>query len=164
MRRVLMCGLLLAVAATTWGANLDLPPGKWWEDARVAERVGLSQAQQGEIRDLVYEHARRMIDLNAAVKRSELELADLVDRDRLDVTKVRAAFTAFQDARRALEDERFEMMLAIRKVLTAEQWQGLQELRQEVQRRRALRGDDGPERRPRPRGGAGERPRLPPGR
>ena len=164
MRRTLIPLLLmLAVqvsAGGAWGADLELPPGKWWEDSRLVERVQLTEAQQADIRRLVFEHARRMIDLHAVVKRSELELAEVVDRQRLQVAEVRRAFAAFQDARRALEQERFELMLAIRQVLSREQWDRLQDLRKDIQRRRG----DPPERPVRPRGGPGERPPGPPGR
>jgi len=127
---------LVALATVGRAAELNLPPGKWWENERVVARVGLSEDQQRAIGDLVYKHAHRMIDLNAELKKAELELADSVDRDDFDPAAVRKAFGIFQDARRRLESERFEMLLAVRQTLTSEQWDTLLEIRRFVERMR----------------------------
>ncbi len=136
--------------------DYNLPPGKWWENDRVVEHLRLTEDQQAEIGDLVYESATRMIDLNAAVEKAKLALENQVDRRDLDAAAVRQAFKAFQDARRALETERFEMLLAVRVVLTPEQWEKMLSMREKLDRMRQRR--DGP---PPP----GRRPpgRFPPG-
>lgn len=134
--------LLLMASASTPGfsGDFDLPPGHWWDEPVVIERVGLTDQQRETIRTLVYEHARRMIDDNAAVNRAELDLKESVSRGELDPKAVRAAFAAFQEARRQLETERFEMLLGVRMVLTAEQWDTMEELRRRYRERRL----DGP--------------------
>ena len=160
MRRTLVFVMLLAAAGLAQAAEFDLPPGKWWEDQRVVDKVGLSQEQQTAIHRLVYDHARRMIDLNAGLRKAELELADAADRARLDEQRIRAAFEAFQDARRALETERFEMLLGVRKVLSSEQWLALQDLRDQHKRLQELRERRDPRRPlgPQPPGPGGRRP------
>ncbi len=130
-----------AVAGAGVG-EFDLPPGKWWENDRVVRRVGLSEDQQRTISDLVYQHAHRMIDLNAALKKAELELAESVERDDFDPDAVRKAFAAFQDFRRRLENERFEMLLAVRQSLTSSQWDQLLEIRRTLERLRENRRPD----------------------
>lgn len=153
MKTLAVTMLALLAATTGLAADLELPPGRWWENERLTERVGITDEQRGQIRDLVYEHARHMIDLTAAVKRSELELANVVEPPSLDVAAARRAFASLQDARRALEQERFEMLLAVRGVLTGEQWMRIQELRRELRRNRERPpGPDTPGDRP-PRGG-----------
>jgi len=140
MKRIMMTILVLAACAAVAGAaGLDLPRGKWWENQRVIERIGLTAEQQTAIGALVYDHTRRMIDLNADLKKAEFELADLVERDDFEPTAVRQAFNGFQDARRKLESERFEMLLAVRGNLTAEQWKQLLEIRRYVERMRENR-------------------------
>ena len=106
------------------------------EDERLGARIGITAEQRVEIRDLVYEHARRLIDLTAAVRRSELELARVVEPPDFDPAAARRAFGGLQEARRALENQRFEMLLAVRGVLTAEQWVMIQELRRAQRRDR----------------------------
>ena len=122
MKKVLMLLMVLALAGPLAATEFDLPPGKWWENPRLAERIDLSQEQQNQISEVVYAHARRMIDLKAAVDLAGLDLRQSVDTGGFDPDAVRAAFQSFQDARRKLENERFEMLLAVRQVLTDEQW------------------------------------------
>jgi Spy/CpxP family protein refolding chaperone len=152
MRRLIL-GLLVVAAAVPAlaqegprleGPEMRLPPGKWWENPRVVERVGLTDAQQRAIADSVYDHALKMIDLKATLEKAELELRDRVDRSEIVADQVRASFRSFQAARAALESERFEMLLAVRQQLSPEQWNELQALHREHRRNLA----DSPDRRP----------------
>jgi len=151
MKRMMMIVVMVAAATAASAADFNLPHGKWWENERVVQRIGLTEAQQKAISDLVYQHALEMIDLNAGVKKAEFELGDLVDSDEFDPAAVRKAFGAFQGARQKLENERFEMLLAVRGTLTAEQWRSLLEIRRYLEQMRENR---------RPGGGAsgGSRP------
>lgn len=135
MRRLILTLAIVMMAGWSAAAEFNLPPGKWWENERLIRHILLSEEQREQIDGLVYEHAHRMIDLNADVKRAELELANLVGQSDFDVDEVRDAFANFQRARANLERQRFEMLLSVREVLTAEQWQKLQDLRSEFRRR-----------------------------
>ena len=161
MKRLMLVILACAAAISAAATELDLPPGRWWEDERLGARIGLAAEQRAEIRDLVYEHARRMIDLTAAVRRSELELARVVEPPDFEPAAARRAFAGLQEARRALEDQRFEMLLAVRGVLTAEQWVTIQELRRAERREREGRpGPIPPGERPPGGEPPGRRPRF----
>jgi Spy/CpxP family protein refolding chaperone len=157
----------LVVAAVTClvvgpclAGDFDLPGGTWWEDARLASYLELSAEQREEIRTRVYDHARRMVDLNAAVKKSEIELHDRVGRSEFDPDAIRAAFAAFQTARQRLDAERFEMLLGVREALTAEQWDKLQQAKRRIEQLRDTRREDRPPRDGPPlRPGAGQRRR-----
>jgi len=63
-----------------------------------------------------------MIDLKAAVDKAEIDLRVMAEGEPFDVRAVRASFGALQQARLRLENERFEMLLKVREVLTAGQW------------------------------------------
>ncbi len=139
MKKWLITCALLAAVLPLAAQEFELPPGKWWEDQRLADRVGLSAEQQQQIRDLVYEGARRMIDLKAAVDLAGLDLAEVVNSSDFDPKAVRASYAAYQTARKKLENERFEMLLDVRQVLTTEQWQKLQELKRRMQQMRQQR-------------------------
>jgi Spy/CpxP family protein refolding chaperone len=128
--------VMLAAAVPAMTADFDLPPGRWWEDQRVASRIGLTEEQQGQIRDVILVHARRMIDLKADVDKAGLDLAGSVDQRDFDPAPVRAAYAVFQTARQKLENERFEMLLAVRQVLTYDQWQRIEDIKRRVQQRR----------------------------
>jgi Spy/CpxP family protein refolding chaperone len=136
MRRAILTVVALAFCTAIGANEFNLPPGKWWENERLSQRIGLSSEQREQIDELVYDHAHRMIDLNADIKRTELELANLVGQPEFDSDRVRTAFSAFQQARHALEMERFEMLLAVREVLSTEQWGLIQEMQKEMRRRR----------------------------
>ena len=139
MKRMMMIVMLVAAATSAGAAEFKLPHGKWWENERVVQRIGLTEEQQKAISDLVYQHALKMIDLNAGLKKAEFELADLVDRDDFDPVAVRKSFGAFQAAKDRLENERFEMLLAVRGELTAEQWRSLLEIRRYLEQMRENR-------------------------
>ena len=136
MRQTLMIIAVLAVAGPLAANDFDLPPGKWWENPRLVNHIGLADEQQDQIRGLVYQHARMMIDLKADVDKAGLDLADSVDQQDFDPTPVRAAYAVFQTARQKLENERFEMLLEVRLVLTYEQWRKIEEIKQRMKQNR----------------------------
>ena len=156
MKRTLMIAAILVMAAPLVGANeFDLPPGKWWENPRLVDHIGLSDDQQGQIREIVYAYAKRMIDLKADVDKAGVDLATTVDQQEFDPAPVRAAYAVFQTARHKLENERFEMLLEVRQVLTYEQWRKIEEMKQRV---RQNRGQQRPQGAPGMRGEGGRRP------
>lgn len=136
MKKTWIALVILAAAVPLAANEFDLPPGKWWENQRVIDFVEITGEQQEQIGDLVYEHARRMIDLKADVEKAGLDLASVVSTREFDETAVRSLYAAFQAARHKLENERFEMLVAVRKVLTADQWQKMQDLRKRLQQNR----------------------------
>jgi Spy/CpxP family protein refolding chaperone len=160
MKRLTIVLLAMIISAPAWASDFNLPRGKWWENPQLVERINLSAEQQEGIRTLVVAHARRMIDLTAEVKRTELDLRELADRPSFDPQEVRAAYSRFQQARQVLDSERFELLLSIRQLLSSEQWQELIAMRRERSERRT-----GP--RPGPRGEQRMRPggnQMPQGR
>ena len=156
MKRFVVLGLLVVAAHAAGAQEFDLPEGRWWENERLATRIDLTDDQREQIRDVVYEHAHRMIDLGANLRKAELELANLAAVPEFDATAARAAFGRFQEARRALETERFEMLLAVRGVLTTEQWLEIQRIKRHLRQERERDGLP-------PRGlRRGDRPASPP--
>jgi len=146
MRRTLIILFTLgALALSTLPAaarDYNLPPGKWWENDRIVSHLKLTDEQQARIKDLVYEHATRMIDLNAGLEKAKLALGNQVERQDFKAAEVRKTFVTFSEARRLLEAERFEMLLSVREVLTHEQWQKMLSLRERIEHMRTRR--DGP--------------------
>jgi len=163
---VLMALVLTAatVVGTAAAADFKMPRGRWWENPKVVRELGLTPDQQGQIHDLVYHHAETMIGLNADVKRAELHLGELARNDTFDEQAVRKVWTEYQTARRKLENERFELLIAIRKVLTAQQWKKLDELKRQFQQRRLPPQRQRPGRNPYRRPAGEQPPPPPPGR
>ena len=147
----MIAGATLLVATGLAAQPLGVPPGRWWERPQVAEQLALTAEQKARLESLSVENARGMIDIKAAVEKAELDLRVAAEAEPFDAAKVRAAFRTVQQARTRLENERFEALLRVREVLSADQWRQLRELtrdavRERVQERRG--GQGGPPVRP----------------
>ncbi len=127
--------------------------GSWWKDSEIVKRLQLSEAQVGRIEQAYMEHRLRLVDLRADLEAQELQLQPLLDADPPDPGRITAQIDAVTAARGRLEKQFALMLLAIRQVLSKEQWTQLQTL----QREREPRGYPGPGGFPRPPG-----PPLPP--
>lgn len=159
-RSLIIFAVISALALSvlpSFAQDYNLPPGKWWENDRVVAHLELSVDQQARIKDLVYSHATKMVDHNATLEKAKLSLADVVERQDVDPEAIRRSFETFQEARRLLETERFEMLLSVRQVLTYEQWKKMLALRERLDNLRQRREGSGE-----PRPGAGRQmPRTP---
>lgn len=131
--RLFALGLLLLSAVPAAARDYNLPPGNWWENERIVRHLELTADQQSAIKDLVYRHAGRMIDLNAELEKAKLTLEKQVESESLDPSAVRTAFRKFQESRQSLENERFEMLLSVRQVVSHEQWRKLLSLREKLE-------------------------------
>ena len=156
MMRAGAVGLVAAtVAAGAWSQPLAVPPGQWWARPRVAAALALTPEQQAKLDQVAIDHARRMVDLKAAVDKAELEVRIAAETEPLDARQLRASFAQLQQARMRLETERLELLIGERELLSKEQWQRLRALAREFmeQRRDERRPDEGaPD---------GRRPKLP---
>jgi Spy/CpxP family protein refolding chaperone len=106
-------------------------PGAWWKDSEIVRKLGLSEAQVGRIEQTFLEYRLRLVDLRADLEKQELSLQPLLDADRPDEAKVAAQIDLITTARGKLEKENALMLLAIRRVLSTDQWKQLQGLQQE---------------------------------
>ncbi len=116
------------------GSQPPRPPrgmGAWWKNSDIAKKLELSEAQVGRIEQTFLEHRLRLIDLRADLDKQELRLRPLLDADRPDEAQVAAQIDLITAARGRLEKETALMMLAIRRVLSVEQWKKLQALQRE---------------------------------
>ena len=102
------------------------PHGKWWDNPQVAEQLGLTADQKKRMDDIFQQHRMKLIDLHAAVQKAELTMEPLVAADQPDVTKIEAQIDKVATARAELEKNNARMLLAIRGVLTPDQFQKLQ--------------------------------------
>lgn len=102
----------------------------------IAERLGLTADQRQVVSDLLYQYSLRRIDLQAERDRAGLELRQLLIAPTLDERAIQAALDRLTRAEAGLRRARVELMIALRKALTYEQWTQLEELylRQEERR------------------------------
>ena len=139
MRRTTRWALVAAGTAVLAGSALAqplaVPPGRWWERPRIAADLALSAEQRATLDTIALAHAKAMVDLKGEVEKAELDLRSASDAEPFAARRVREAFAALQQRRGRLETERFEMLLKVREVLSAEQWRRLGAIVKEVARR-----------------------------
>jgi Spy/CpxP family protein refolding chaperone len=126
-----LAGFAAMVAVESFGQQLGIPPGRWWERPRVAEELGLTAEQKEKLETVTLAHARTMIDLKASVDKAELDVKAAAEREPFEAKRVRESFGVLQQARLRLETERFEMLLKVREALSTEQWNRLRDLTRE---------------------------------
>ena len=135
----------LLIVGSAWAQPLAMPPGRWWERPRLAAELALSAEQRATLDTVALAHAKTMVDLKGEVEKAELDLRMASDAEPFDVRPVRDAFAALQQRRGRLELERFEMLLKVREVLSAEQWKKLTGIVKDALRREIRDGVDDPQ-------------------
>ncbi len=102
------------------------PPGRWWMDPALVQRLGLTVDQQKRIDTLFQQNRLKLIDLSAAVQKEEAILEPLLEGDRPEEAQVLAQIDRIAQARAELEKTNARMLLGFRGVLTVDQWKKLQ--------------------------------------
>lgn len=163
--KAVLCLMCLSATAAMGLAQPQPPPppgppqgpdlGKWWKDSEIASALGITGAQSKKIEDVFFEHRMKLIDLRAELEREETRLQPLLEADQPDEAKVGAQIDLVLAARGRLEKANAMMMLAIRRLLTTEQWRKLETIKHERERRHAPM--------PPPHGRPGQPPQPPQG-
>jgi len=110
--------------------------GRWWDNPQVAKDLNLATDQKQKMDDIFQQSRLKLIDLHAALQREEAILDPLINADSPDQAKTLAQIDRVAEARAELEKSNGRMLLAIRQVLTADQWSKLKAARE----RRMSRG------------------------
>ncbi len=110
--------------------------GRWWDNPQVAKDLNLAADQKQKMDDIFQQSRLKLIDLHAALQREEAILDPLINADSPDQAKTLAQIDKVAEARAELEKSNGRMLLAIRQVLTADQWSKLKAARE----RRMSRG------------------------
>jgi Spy/CpxP family protein refolding chaperone len=97
-------------------------------------RLGVSPEQVSQIEQAFLAHRLRRIDLRADLERQELRLQPLLEAEQPEEGKVAAQIDLVTAARGRLAKEDALSLLAIRRVLSADQWKQLQTFRRECAR------------------------------
>jgi protein CpxP len=102
------------------------PPGRWWTDPALVQKLALTADQQKRIDSLFQQSRLKLIDLSAGVQKEEAVLEPLLEGDRPDEAQVLAQIDRIAQARAELEKANARMLLGFRGVLTLDQWKKLQ--------------------------------------
>ena len=102
------------------------PPGRWWTNPAMVQKLELTTDQQKQIEALFQQNRVKLIDLNASVQKEEAILDPMLDADRPDESKVLVQIDRIAQARAELEKANARMLLGFRGVLNPDQWKKLQ--------------------------------------
>ena len=103
-------------------------PGKWWKDSELMKRIGVNDDQVTKIEKIFQDHRLQLIDLHADLEKQEAILEPLVEADQPQESQVAAQIDKVAQARANLEKSDALMLLAIRRVLTVDQWKKLRDM------------------------------------
>ena len=136
----------LAALVLFMTAPLAAQRGKWWQDERFIRELGLTPEQSARLED-VFQNQQPLL-------RQRMQTLDQAEKvwDRLvekaDDAAVMAQVDVVEAARAELNKTRIQMLLRMRRALTADQWAKFTALEQ-AQRDRGRSGPRPPERRDR---------------
>ncbi len=100
-------------------ADLQMPPGRWWDDPNIAQTIGLSPAQIKKMDDTFNGSRDHLIDLDAAVRKAEGGLQPLLESDPIDRAKILAQIDRLTQAKAELEKTSAQMLLDILRIAPA---------------------------------------------
>jgi Spy/CpxP family protein refolding chaperone len=113
--------LWLVAASANWG---QLPPpilGKWWNNPRIIQDLGLSPQQIQKLESIFLENRKLLIDLRAEHDKQQIDLDALISRPISDEGIIRAKVDQLYKAKAEVEKVTLLMRIRSRDVLTTEQ-------------------------------------------
>ncbi len=102
--------------------------GKWWKDSEVVRQLQLSEAQIEKIEQTFLHFRPALATLSAELRSREAELKSLMSANSVDEARIRNQTDLIAVSRASLEKTNSSMMLEIRKDLSKQQWDRLQEI------------------------------------
>lgn len=103
----------------------------------MSDLVGLSPDQKAKVEEIAYRHQQAGVDIRARMEKAKLDLKQQLDAPTTDEKAAYKALEALEAAHRDGGREKLAMALEMKKVLSPEQWQQAQDLRDE--RREGMR-------------------------
>ena len=101
------------------------PGGKWWDNPDMARRIGITSDQKKRMDDAFLQNRMKLVDLHASLEKDELTIEGLMQGPQLDDSKILPAIDKIAQDRAELEKADARFLLAIRHILTPEQWTAL---------------------------------------
>lgn len=98
------------------------PPGTWWRDPALVQKIGLTADQQKKIEDAFQQSRLHLIDLTAALDKEQVTMEPLLAADHPDEAKILVQIDRIAQARAELEKANARMLLGFRNVLSQDQW------------------------------------------
>jgi Spy/CpxP family protein refolding chaperone len=100
-------------------------PGRWWDDHRTIKSLKLRPEQQQRMDAIFESNVGTLMTLYTNLQREQQKFVDMPREQLQDETKVFAQIDRIEDARAALEKERFHTLMQIRKEMDPKQMKEL---------------------------------------
>ena len=107
------------------GDRAPFPQGKFWKNSELVQRLGLSDSQVLQMEKIFLDTRLKLIDSHANLQKQEALLEPLIDSDNPEEARVLQQIEKVATARGELEKVNAQMLLGIRRVMTADQWKKL---------------------------------------
>jgi predicted transposase len=117
-------------------AAAEMMPGHFDE---IAAKLGLSEEQKSKVSDIVYASRSAKVDIDGRAEKAKIELKRLMMADPIDEKAVMKALDTLNAAEGDLRKNKIQLMLSIRKELTADQWKQLVAMRKDMREERRER-------------------------
>ena len=102
-------------------------PAKWWKNSDLVKKLEISDDQVQKLEKIFQDHRLQAIELRANLEKQEALLEPLIEADQPNESQVLAGIDKVAQARTSLEKSKAQMLLAIRRVLSVDQWKKLQD-------------------------------------
>jgi len=117
------------------GLNMQAPralAGDWWRDPEVVNELRLSEAQRKQLEQVSLNMKLSLIGAAAGGASALVKAESALNGDPLDEAAYTQQVSAASDAAAKLVKDAGGTMLAMRKILTAEQWRKLDSMRRKA--------------------------------
>jgi len=126
--KIAILGVALAGALLAQPPRPPMATQYWWENKVAVNSLNLSETQTRQLGSIQGSYVSRLMDLRAAVNKAESNLEDVFNQTSPDELKAEAVIDQYANARENLTRALSKLSLQMRNVLTADQWQELQNL------------------------------------
>lgn len=127
MRTIVISMTILLMAVTAMAQSP--PSGKWWRNPRVVNALNLTGDEIQRLEQAYEMSRRRMIDLKNKVEREQFELSNMLEKRNMDEAAVRAQNRRLEQARSELADAKFAFVIDVRRIIGAQRFQQLLDLK-----------------------------------
>ena len=126
----------LMLSMTAMAADFVAPPGRWWYNQKLIQRLKLTQDQIEQIDSAFRSSRLKMIQLKSRVETQQFQLETLVEKKNICEAEILKQYEKLESARSELGTERFRFFLWVRKIVGHEKFMKLLQLKKARDRRR----------------------------
>lgn len=128
VRAIYVVPIILLLASQVVLAH-GTPRGRWWRSSRVVSALNLTSAEIEQLEQAYDKFRPQLIQAKSKVEQEQFELSNLIEQSTFDEAAIRAQNRKLEQARSELADVKFTFVIEVRKIIGAERFQQLVELR-----------------------------------